>query len=171
MLADGRRRGSPSPISRHQRGQTLVEFALTVPIFLLLVLGLIDLARGVMLYNTVATAAREGARFGIVLLHEPTWGASAFSADGNVPQLYDPITTYGGPGFEDTIVGVIARRNAALDLAQTSVEIEREGPSGLAVAGTLTVTVTQPFTPVVTYILGGTAIDVTASSKMLIEPN
>lgn len=51
----------------HQaRGQTLVEFALVVPIFLLIVVGLFDVGRAVFNYNTVANAAREGARVAIV---------------------------------------------------------------------------------------------------------
>lgn len=49
-----------------ERGQSLVEFALIVPIFLLLVFGIIDLGRGVYAYNTIQNAAREGIRLAIV---------------------------------------------------------------------------------------------------------
>ncbi len=47
---------------RHPRGQSLVEFALVVPIMLLLLSGILDF--GFMLYSrmTVINAAREGAR-------------------------------------------------------------------------------------------------------------
>lgn len=48
------------------RGQTLVEFALILPIFLLIVLGLFDVGRGVYAYNTIANAARSAARVAIV---------------------------------------------------------------------------------------------------------
>lgn len=48
------------------RGQTLVEFALIVPVFILLIAGLFDGARAVFAYNTIANAAREGAREAIV---------------------------------------------------------------------------------------------------------
>ncbi len=41
------------------RGQTLVEFALALPMFVLLVLGTIDLGRGVYQMNAAAQAARE----------------------------------------------------------------------------------------------------------------
>jgi Flp pilus assembly protein TadG len=47
-------------------GQALVEFALVLPIFLLIVFGVFDLGRGVYAYNTVANAAREGARVAAV---------------------------------------------------------------------------------------------------------
>lgn len=51
---------------RDHRGQSLVEFAVVVPVFLILVLGLFDGARAVWHYNTLAQAAREGTRYAIV---------------------------------------------------------------------------------------------------------
>jgi Flp pilus assembly protein TadG len=48
------------------RGQALVEFALVIPIFLLVLIGLFDLGRAVLAYTSVTNAAREGARLGIV---------------------------------------------------------------------------------------------------------
>jgi Flp pilus assembly protein TadG len=55
-------------ITRHgsSRGQTLVEFALIVPIFVLLLVGLADLGRAVYAFNTISNASREGVRVGIV---------------------------------------------------------------------------------------------------------
>jgi Flp pilus assembly protein TadG len=52
---------------RHdERGQGLVEFALALPILLLIVTGLMDAARMVWQENTLAYAAREGTRYAIV---------------------------------------------------------------------------------------------------------
>ena len=48
------------------RGQALVEFAFALPIFLLVVFGLIDLGRAVYVNNSLAEAARDGARYGSV---------------------------------------------------------------------------------------------------------
>ncbi len=47
-------------------GQSLVEFALVLPVLLLLVLGLFDVARAVWQENTLAFAAREATRYAIV---------------------------------------------------------------------------------------------------------
>lgn len=47
-------------------GQSLVEFAFTVIIFLNLVLGTINLAYGVYCYHTIAYAARDAVRYAIV---------------------------------------------------------------------------------------------------------
>lgn len=52
--------------SERRRGQALVEFALIVPIFLLILLAVFDLGRAVFAYNSVTNAAREGARLAIV---------------------------------------------------------------------------------------------------------
>jgi Flp pilus assembly protein TadG len=51
---------------RDDGGQALVEFALVLPVLLLLILGLIDVARAVEEENTLAFAAREGTRYAIV---------------------------------------------------------------------------------------------------------
>jgi Flp pilus assembly protein TadG len=47
---------------KEKQGQTLVEFALIVPIFLLLVFGILEGGRVLHSQMTVAEAAREGAR-------------------------------------------------------------------------------------------------------------
>jgi Flp pilus assembly protein TadG len=59
---------STSRVRRRQRtrGQTLVEFAMVMPIIALTVLGLVDLARAVYSYNTLAQSARQASRTAIV---------------------------------------------------------------------------------------------------------
>lgn len=44
------------------RGQTLVEFALILPVFILILVGIFDAGRLVFAYHTVNNAAREGGR-------------------------------------------------------------------------------------------------------------
>lgn len=50
-----------------QEGQSLVEFALILPVFLILLFGVIEF--GLLLYNqhVITNASREGARYGIVV--------------------------------------------------------------------------------------------------------
>jgi Flp pilus assembly protein TadG len=48
------------------RGQDLVEFALIFPVLMLLLLGIMEFAVLVWSYDTIANAAREGARLGII---------------------------------------------------------------------------------------------------------
>lgn len=73
------RRARPRLPSRERpsRGQTLVEFALGITVFLTLLIGLTDLARAAFLFNGVSEAAREIAR--VTSLHpgSATLGSSS----------------------------------------------------------------------------------------------
>ena len=51
---------------RRSSGQALVEFALVFPIFMLLLVALVDFGRGIYAYNTISQAAREGTRLASV---------------------------------------------------------------------------------------------------------
>jgi len=55
-----------SRVTSHQRGSTLVEFSLILPLLLLFTFGVVDFGRGIWIYNTLAQAAREGTRYAIV---------------------------------------------------------------------------------------------------------
>ncbi len=58
---------SPRPMPRPaKQGQSLVEFALVVVVFLMFVLAISDLGLGIISYNMLAEAARAGARAGLV---------------------------------------------------------------------------------------------------------
>jgi hypothetical protein len=48
------------------RAQALAEFAIVLPLFVFLMLMLLDAARAVFVYNGLTNAAREGARLAIV---------------------------------------------------------------------------------------------------------
>ncbi len=58
MAAKGDGRSSDR---RHGLGQSIVEMALILPIFLLLCLGILDLGRAFYSYERIQNAAREGA--------------------------------------------------------------------------------------------------------------
>lgn len=84
-----RLRGARSP------GQALVEFSLTVMIFLVLLMGIFDLGRGIYMYNGVAEAARELARVtavhpGAVLGGSPETAAVVATQKGLIPNLANP---------------------------------------------------------------------------------
>lgn len=51
---------------RRSRGQALVEFALVVPWFFLMLFGIIEAGRFIFYYETLNNATREGARYAIV---------------------------------------------------------------------------------------------------------
>ena len=53
-------------MKHRQNGQALVEFALILPIILMLTLGMLDFGRGLHGYIALAGAVRDGARYGSV---------------------------------------------------------------------------------------------------------
>ncbi len=52
--------------SHAKKGQSLVEFALLLPLLMLLIMGLFDLGRAIFYYAILNTAVREGTRYAIV---------------------------------------------------------------------------------------------------------
>jgi hypothetical protein len=79
--------------SDRTRGQALVEFALAIPLVLLLMLGILDLGRAVFAYNSVAHAARSGARVAIVNQNQSVVEAEVLrEAVGLDPVVVDPLT-------------------------------------------------------------------------------
>jgi Flp pilus assembly protein TadG len=63
--------GCPSGAGRRlsgdgARGQSLVEFALVIPIIVLLMAAFVEIGRAVFAYNTIANAARQAARVAAV---------------------------------------------------------------------------------------------------------
>ena len=52
--------------SRNERGVGLIEFALILPLLLVLTLGVVDVSRGFWVKNVAYQAAREGARYLVV---------------------------------------------------------------------------------------------------------
>jgi hypothetical protein len=62
----------------------MVEFALVVTVFMLLVLGTFDLARAYLAYTVVTNAAREASRYGAAHVGEDCWDTNAMQAGANL---------------------------------------------------------------------------------------
>jgi Flp pilus assembly protein TadG len=65
---------------RRETGQDLVEFALILPLLAALLFGIMELGIVIFSYNTIADAAREGARKGAVLCSASKPACSANNA-------------------------------------------------------------------------------------------
>jgi hypothetical protein len=68
---------------KKQKGQAMAELALVLPILLLVVFGMIEMARLVQTYLAVQHAAREGARYAVVGLPSEQECAMALHGDPN----------------------------------------------------------------------------------------
>ena len=51
---------------RAPRGQSMVEFALILPLLLIVMFGIVDFGRAIFAYNSVSNAARSAARVAVV---------------------------------------------------------------------------------------------------------
>ncbi len=91
-----------------ERGQSMVEFVLVLPIFLLLVFSIVDFGMGFHAWLTVTNSAREGARLGAVRASN----AQIVTRVHNTSDTLDPSkmtvtvkNAQGNPG-ESVVVGV-----------------------------------------------------------------
>lgn len=135
-------------VRSRERGQAAVEFALTLPILVIVVLVIFDFSRAIWYYTALAEAAREGTRFAIV------HGASSAS----------PV----GPVANDATAQDVVRRFAfAMDANQLRVVFT--WPNGTNEAGDpVRVEVGYTYVPLTGFIAGGASIPLTSTSEALI---
>ena len=82
---------------RHQKGQGLLEFALILPLLLILLLGVIEAGRVIWAFITVQTAAREATRYAVT--GRPYLDSNAsVSAQRNICLGIDPEVDSLSPG-------------------------------------------------------------------------
>ena len=101
------------PRRHRSRGQALVEFALVAPIFVFLVFGLIELGRAVFYIQILDSAARDGARYGVVHGFQSQCPSGPMPGNPQPANLCDPDgSTNLVPVVEATAIGVTAKATA-----------------------------------------------------------
>src|SRR5262245_10057878 len=141
-----------------RRAGVLVEFALVYPIFLLLVLGMIDLSLAVLRYNQVSLVARNACRQAIV--HGQYAPAGWKGGPWGTTKIDVPATATGIP-----VVDAVKPQMANFDLDQTRIVVEWPEASN-HVEKNVKVTVSTPYRPMITYIFGNPSWTLQASSTM-----
>jgi TadE-like protein len=150
---------------RRTRGQALVEFALVIPLFLLLIFGIVDAGRLIYAYNTVANSARNSARVAIV--NQSTTGTDTCDTmDATVYAVGCAISS--GIGLGITAPDVSVEYRDPTDAAACVTPLTN--PPVIPMGCVAVVEVTghfQALTPVIGQLIG--AVDVTSTSKMPVE--
>ncbi len=96
-----RPRNSPNKF-RSQRGQSLVEFCLVCLVFFVVVFGIIEMERMLLVYTTVANAARAGVRYAIVHGHDRTGiGVNGPSTNSSYTNVVNTTKTVAGASALD----------------------------------------------------------------------
>lgn len=140
---------APGAKRERGRGQALVEFAIILPVFFLVVAGMFDFGLGIYSDLTLVNAAREGARLGVI-----------------------------DPGNTTAIEARVRAMSGNLDSARLNVTITCERPSGgsfvpctspMWVSGDATKVVADYRYPVFFPVLFGTEIPLSSEARMRIE--
>lgn len=145
-----------SRFAREDGAQSLVEFALVLPVVLLIITGIFDVGRAVWQENTLAYAAREGTRLAIVRGSgcEPNPGCVVYP--GNTQPVIDRV------------------RQAAVGVPNVAVGVDweiRDGQRCYDRNCYVTVDATTQFVPIPSqYLLGNTfRITLRGGSRLVIQ--
>lgn len=118
-------------------GASLLEFALMSVMFILILLSVVEMGRMVLVYTTVANAARAGARYAIV------HGSDRTIAGVNGPS---------GPGSTSQVQTVVKNFARGGLLTTSSLTINVTYPDGTNTPGSrVSVQVSYPYDPLVSY--------------------
>jgi hypothetical protein len=131
-----------------ERGQGLVEFALILPLFLLLVWGIIEFGRLLVMYTEVSNAAREAVRYGV-----------ARGLPGEAMQRYlncDKIIDYGQAvtamvGLQDEDFEIGYDRGDGVVYSHCVPEPGEQWPPDVRLGDRMVVTVTHEIRPLVLF--------------------
>ena len=86
----------------NQRGQAVIELALTLPLLLVVVFGIIDFGFMFQRYESVTNAAREGARIGILADYTAAEAQNRALSYLGASGLNGPIRACGGAILKDS---------------------------------------------------------------------
>lgn len=144
----GSRYRSAASAARDERGQAMVEFALVLIPFLMLVVGIIQFGIGLNFWLDAQRIANQGAR----------WAAVNCGRDATPPTSPNPCD----PSLQETLVSM-----ATSNGLEGSTEVSICFPSGPTVGNPVTVKLTAPFDFVPVIPIG--SFTLTAEASMRIE--
>ena len=130
---------------RRDRGQALVEFSLVLIPFLWILMGIVDLGRGIYTYNAVGQAARELGRATSVHVCDPS---AATCTLGTAPETANVL------GTQRNLVPGLGGAGSSVSYACTTVTDVALSNVNCPSLAFVRVTVTVPFSAV-TPFLGG----------------
>jgi Flp pilus assembly protein TadG len=140
---------------REDDAQSLLEFALVLPVFLLLVFGIIDLSRAVWEENELAFAAREGTRWAVV------HGSSAVVKAGPGSLSY----TAGPPSSDTGVTAAVLNYTTGIP----GVTVASAWPDGNNNRNSrVSVDVSAPFVPLPSQYLLNNALTITLRGGSLL---
>jgi TadE-like protein len=164
--------------SRRQRGQGLVEFAVVLPVFLMMLFGIVDFGRVVWATNSLTNAATEATRFAIVHGGSPS-DTCPVGPRGPLAIVPAPSSSCPHPSDSKQSIYDVARNYAIAGGAAVTVTVCYAAPgttcSGDTDTGTnargssVTVVVASTLSLVTQGLLGMSSFSVSGRSTMLVN--
>lgn len=128
-----------------ERGQSLVEFAIMVPVLVVLLVGLADVGRAYLAYTTLGNAVREAAR------------DAAVRGSGSAAPW--------GPAANDASVTAAVRARAT-GLDAPAVSVSSSWPQGNNARGSeVVISASYAFQPVAAAVLGNISFSLSATTR------
>jgi hypothetical protein len=141
--------------TRAHRGASLLEMALTLMILMSLVLGMLDLGLAVHRAHVLSFAARVGVREAIV---------HGEYADRLGPWGPQPVSENVGGGTHE-LAGTLAPFLVGIDPNEVTMDVEWPDADN-RVEARVRVTLSAPYTPMMTFLFGNPTFQLSGSSTM-----
>lgn len=120
---------------REDRGSSLIEFCFISVMLVIVLLGVVEMGRMVLVYTAIANAARAGTRYAIVHGADQTVSPSGPGDPCTCPDVQTVVKNFASSGLVDT------------NLLTITVSY----PSGNTAGSPVKVTVTYPYNPLIGY--------------------
>ena len=136
------RRFSLRRLFRREGGQGLVELSLLLPVFLVIIIGVVEVADSMNAYVTLVDAARDGARLGSKNLATDDQIKNLVVVETN--RLRDPVTTGDVTVTRPTVNGVAAVRVRVCNARTLLLNLPLVMPDNFQMCSTTTMRLLPP---------------------------
>jgi Flp pilus assembly protein TadG len=126
----------------NRKGQSLVEFALVLPLVLLLVVGMLEFARAWNLHQVMTDAVREGARRA-VLANDPVCPGSSASMDSVKAPMWRYVAQ---SGYNPTYATMTVSPSADFKCSGKNITVRLSLPYKIWVLGSSSFTMSSSLT-------------------------
>lgn len=146
---------------KRERAQSLVEFALVLPLLLLVVYGLLEVGRLIFTYSIVISATREAVRYG---------SATGLNVAGGIPRYKDCDGIRAAAQNVD-FLGVIDDANITIsyDAGPGGASLGGCPPASVKTGDRIFIAVSAPFAPIITMPIGPITVRSSSARTIIVS--
>jgi Flp pilus assembly protein TadG len=144
---------------KSEQGNTIVEFALISVMFIMLLLGVIEMGRMILVYTTIAHAAKYGERYAIV---HGFFRTGATDTTATVTDIQTQVQNFSG-------IAPLITSNVNVAVNYPTYVLDKKTYCGTnAVGCPVQVKVTYPFAPLLGYFNSMLSVNLSSTSEGVI---